>query len=167
MSIYLNLTGRAGHGSLLADINLFKEVSMEDMISGPGLNYVAILVGGLAYWALGALWYSPALFGNAWLKAIGKTKEQALKDHTPLNYLWAFITSFIASYGIARILMWSGKTGWTGGLIVGLFCGVCFVMMAFWVNDAFEKRECGLTIMNGLYHVVGLIISGVIIGAWG
>ena len=42
-----------------------------------GINYWAVLVAGVAYMVLGAIWYTPALFGNAWLKAIGKTKVSA------------------------------------------------------------------------------------------
>ena len=45
----------------------------------PGLeqmNIFAVLVGAVASMALGALWYSPLLFGNAWMAAIGKTHDQ-------------------------------------------------------------------------------------------
>jgi hypothetical protein len=31
------------------------------------INWLAVLVAGIAYWALGALWYSKILFSNKWL----------------------------------------------------------------------------------------------------
>lgn len=41
----------------------------------PRLNYLAILVSALIWRLLGALWYSPALFGNAWMQITGMTSE--------------------------------------------------------------------------------------------
>ena len=131
-----------------------------------GINYWAVLVAGVAYMVLGAIWYTPALFGNAWLKAIGKTKEQVAAGFSPLNYLWALITSLVAAYGIARVLIWRGTHSLEGGIIVGLLAGVCFVMTSMGVNDIFENRSKGLTIMNVLYHLVGFVIIGIIIGVW-
>ena len=39
-------------------------------------NYLAVGVAALATILIGALWYSPLLFGNIWLKATGYTQEQ-------------------------------------------------------------------------------------------
>ena len=44
------------------------------------INYWAVLVAAVAYMILGAIWYSPILFGSAWMRLIGKTKEQAMAD---------------------------------------------------------------------------------------
>ena len=35
------------------------------------LNWLAVLVAALAYFAIGAVWYAPFLFGNAWAAAGG------------------------------------------------------------------------------------------------
>lgn len=40
----------------------------------------AILVAALIPFLLGFLWYSDALFGKAWLEAIGKSKEEIEPD---------------------------------------------------------------------------------------
>lgn len=130
------------------------------------MNYLAIIVAAIAYMALGALWYSPVLFGAAWLRGIGKTKEQVEAGASPLNYIWALITSFLASYGIARIMYWAGGSTIADGIKISLLVGICFVLTAIFVNDMFEKRPKALTFLNILYHVVGLLIIGIIIGAW-
>jgi hypothetical protein len=80
--------------------------------------------------------------------------------------VYAIIAYFIASYGIARIMIWSGGSSIVDGIITALVVGVCFVLTATWVNDSFEKRPKGLTLINILYHIVGLIVAGIIIGAW-
>jgi len=131
-----------------------------------GMNYWAVFVAAAAYMLLGALWYSPALLGNAWMKATGRTKEQIKAECSSINYLWAFVASFLASYGIARIMSWTGGDSIVDGIRLAVLIGICFVVATFAVNGLFEKRTCKLTVINALYHVVGLVIAGVIIGAW-
>lgn len=131
-----------------------------------GINYLAVVVAAIAYMALGALWYSPTLFGNAWMRAIGKTKEQLAADFSPMNYLWALITSFLASYGIARIMLWTGGQGIGDAVKIAIVAGICFVLATMSVNDIFESRPKGLILINVLYHIAGFIIVGIIIGAW-
>jgi hypothetical protein len=131
-----------------------------------GMNYWAVLVAAIAYMALGALWYSPVLFGKAWMKGIGKTKEQVDAGFSPLNYLYSIIAAFLSSYGIARIMNWSGGNSVVDGIKVALIAGICFVLAAMAVNDIFEKRPRSLTVINVLYHVAGFVVCGIIIGVW-
>ena len=130
------------------------------------VNFLSIIVAAVAYMALGALWYSPMLFGNAWMKGIGKTREQLTANASPVNYVLGLIFSFIAAYGIARIMIWTNRGSISDGIVIGLLAGVCFVLATMGVNDAFEKRPCSLTAINVLYHIVGFIVIGVIVGAW-
>lgn len=32
------------------------------------INYLAVVVAAMAVFGLGSLWYTPILFGNAWMK---------------------------------------------------------------------------------------------------
>ena len=41
-----------------------------------GVNYLAVLVAGIVYFALGAVWYARPVFGKAWMEGVGKTEEQ-------------------------------------------------------------------------------------------
>ncbi len=131
-----------------------------------GINYLAVIVAAVAYMVLGAIWYSPILFGAAWMRGIGKSKEQLASDASPLNYFWGLVTSFIAAYGIARLMIWSGRHTIADGIVLGLFVGVCFVLTSMTVNDIFEGRPKGLTLINVLYHICGFIVVGIIVGAW-
>lgn len=130
------------------------------------VNFFSVIVAALAYMILGAVWYSPMLFGNAWMRGIGKTKEQVTADFSPVNYVWALIASFVAAYGIARIMVWTGRSSIPEGIVIGLLAGICFVLATMGVNDVFEKRPKTLTLINALYHISGFIVVGIIMGAW-
>ena len=43
------------------------------------LNYFAIFVAALSTFLIGGLWYSPAVFGKAWMRENGFT-EESLKN---------------------------------------------------------------------------------------
>jgi hypothetical protein len=130
------------------------------------VNFLAVLVGGIAYMILGALWYSPILFGKAWMRGSGKTEEQVRAGFKYTSYLWAFVGSLLAAYGIARILVMFDASTLAQALKLAVVCGVCFVGAAFFVNDTFDRRPRGLTTINALYHLVGLIVIALIVGAW-
>jgi hypothetical protein len=131
-----------------------------------GVNYLAVLVAGAAYFVLGALWYSKPLFAAAWMAGIGKTEEQLKANYSPWKLVWAFIGSFIASYGIARILSWLPVADMYAGVVVGLIAGVCFSLTTSSINDCMEGRPLKLTAVNVIYNMFGFVIMGVILGAW-
>lgn len=131
-----------------------------------GLNYWAVVVAAAAYWVLGALWYSPPLFARVWMKGVGKSEEQVKADFSPLKYLWSFITAFVASYGLARLMLWTGAGSIGDGFQVGLLVGVSIVFVTVAMHDIMENRPKSLTLVNGLYSIVGFVVMGIIIAAW-
>ena len=131
-----------------------------------GVNYLAILVAGVAYMILGAIWYSPALFGNAWMKGIGKTKEQVSADYTAFKMVWALIGSLIAAYGLARILSYKAAGTMWDAVLIDLMAAICFVLTTTFINQSMEGRPTRLFFINGLYNFIGFFIMGLIIGGW-
>jgi len=43
------------------------------------VNYLAVVVTAIFMFGLGAVWYSPALFGRKWQKLVGKTDDDLKK----------------------------------------------------------------------------------------
>ncbi len=66
-----------------------------DVLASPGdLNYFAILVGTLAFFAVGGLWYSPLLFAKIWQRTVGlsdsdlRGRNQAAVFGGPSSWRW-------------------------------------------------------------------------------
>jgi hypothetical protein len=130
------------------------------------VNYWAVLVAGIVYFLLGGLWYSKILFANAWMKAIDMTEEKAKAEYSPWKMVWAFVGSILSAYGVARVLSFINGVTALGGLLIGLLIGLHFVFPMISVNNTMEGRKVLLTVINVVYNMLGLIIMGVIIGAW-
>ncbi len=130
------------------------------------MNYLAVLVGAIISVAVGALWFSPPLFGNAWLALVGKTKEQAEKDFSPLKIVWALVWGFVLSYGLARVIVWTGKATPLDGLLLGVLTCVVFAVSSIAVNHSFEGRPTKLTMIYATHHLVEFAAIGAMLGAW-
>lgn len=131
------------------------------------LNWLAVLVAAVAYFLLGALWYSKALFGSAWIKASGiNMNDPNARKGVAQIMLASFLLMFVASIGLALFMARVGASGWMTGVKVGLIAGVCFSATAVSISYLYEKKPTSLHLINGLYNIVGCVIAAVIIAAW-
>jgi len=128
------------------------------------INWWAAIVAAVASFGLGGLWYSPALFGNAWMRESGVT-EQQVKDASPaLTFGLSFVLSLMASVVFAMFL--GPDPALPFALGAGASAGFCWVAASFGINYAFEHRSAKLWAINGGYHTVQFTIFGLILGAW-
>ncbi|HMG68968.1 MAG TPA: DUF1761 domain-containing protein [Chitinophagaceae bacterium] len=130
------------------------------------LNWLAILVAALAYFFLGAIWYS-LLFRNAWIKAAGvNMNDPNGKKGIAGIMITSFITILITSVGLGLIISRIGSGGWMTGCKVGLIAGVCFSAATISNSYLYEKRPAALHFINGFYNIVGSVLAGIIISIW-
>jgi Protein of unknown function (DUF1761) len=116
----------------------------------PEVNWIAVLVAGVSSMVLGALWYSPALFGKAWQRAVGLSDEAIASANMPLVYGGAFALSLIAALVFAMFL--GPKPSMALALGAGFSAGLCWVAAAFGISYLFERRSLKLWLINGGYH---------------
>src|SRR3990172_355622 len=65
------------------------------------INHWAVLVCAVFNMALGAMWYSPALFYNAWKKENNLTDELIKKGNPIKMYGASFFLAYVMSYNLA------------------------------------------------------------------
>ena len=130
----------------------------------PPINIWAVLVAGLSSLILGALWYSPALFGAAWMRESGVTEDKAKGANMAKTMTLALLLAII---GAAVFAMFLGPTATAVfGVSVGFAAGLCWVAGSFGINYLFEQRSLKLFLINGGYHTLQYTLIGLILGAW-
>ena len=139
------------------------------------INWLAVLVAGISAFVVGGIWYSPGLFGKAWMKDNGFTEEQIKQGGNKGKIFgFTFIFSLVMAANLGMFLNDPPATcpegcairtdlawGATAGFLAGIwtFCAIA-------IHSLFELKPWRLILINGFYSLVSLTLMGAIIGAW-
>lgn len=133
------------------------------------INYPAVAASAVAYWVLGALWYSPLLFARPFIALKGYSPEQ-LAAMQAASHAWeigaAFATSFILAYVLAHFVKFTGAETAGGGMQTGFWLWLGFVATTNLETVTFESRPLGLYLINNGYHLVGMLLMGALLAVW-
>ena len=128
------------------------------------VNWLAVIAAALSAFILGGIWYSPVLFGNAWMKENRFTLEIVKAGNKARIFGWSLFLTLIMSINLAMFLNTPDMNfvqGLTYGLLAGVwvFCGIAIVAL-------FELKGWLYILVNGGYCLVSLGLMGAILGAW-
>ncbi|MGZ5190089.1 MAG: DUF1761 domain-containing protein [Flavisolibacter sp.] len=130
------------------------------------IHWLQILVAAIAYFALGAIWYS-ALFGKKWVayQKIDMNDPNAKSGTGAImfgSFIWMFITCIALDIIVTRL----GLSTAMSGIKWGLLTGICFSAAAISISYLYVKKPTGLHLIDCLYHVVGQVVACVILCIW-
>lgn len=128
------------------------------------LNVWAILVAAIVAFVLGAVWFSPALFGKAWRKANGFGPNEPPKANAQMLIL-AFVLTLVMSANLAMFLN-DPKTTLAWGATAGFLAGFGWIVMGMGIVSIFERRPLSYVLVNGGFLTVVLVVMGSILGGW-
>ena len=129
-----------------------------------GINLWAVLLAAMSSFALGGLWYSPALFLAAWRRAAGIDEATMKSAHPGKVFGGAFLLSLLAALVFAAFL--GPKPTLALGVGAGVAAGFCWVAASFGINYLFEGRSLRLFLINGGYHTLQFTLYGLILALW-
>lgn len=109
----------------------------------------AILVSALLSFLLGFVWYSPKVFGNAWLEAVGKKPEDMLEAQISLHAV-SIVGWLAAAFVYAFLIM--------NPFVQGDVQGYLFLSIALW--GAFMLPPKAEAILHGNFNTKLLWIDG-------
>ena len=132
------------------------------------INYLAVLIAALASYVLGALWYSPVLFGKLWMKLskIDPKNMDAAKKHLAWRYGSGFIATVVMSYILAHWVDYAGAITIRGGLQAGFWAWLGFVATVTLSSVLWENKPFKLYLLNNTYHLVSLLLMGSLLAVW-
>src|SRR5678816_413108 len=108
------------------------------------INWLAVLVASVAYFAVGAIWYS-FFFFFSWIRLtkVDMNDPNGKKGIAGIMFT-SFIMMLVASFGLALFINRIDNSGWMTGLKIGLIAGICFCATAISNSYLYEKRPSGL-----------------------
>ncbi|HTF21322.1 MAG TPA: DUF1761 domain-containing protein [Chryseolinea sp.] len=127
-------------------------------------NIWAVLVAALSTFLIGGLWYSPALFGKAWMRENGFTEESLKGGNMAKIFGLAFLLGIVAAVNLAMFM--GPENDPAMGAMWGFLAGFGWVATFVGTHYLFERRSFKLFLINAGYSVVALTLMGVILAAW-
>lgn len=133
------------------------------------VNYWAVLVAGLAVMFIGSIWYTPAMFGNAWMKLSGISMgdlEKMKKQSMAASYIMAFVGTLIMAYVLAHFNDLSGANTVSEGLQVAFWVWLGFVATNHIGMVLWEQKPWQLFFIHTGHSLVSLLVAGMILAVW-
>lgn len=130
------------------------------------INWLAVGLAFVASMAIGFVWYMPAVLGNRWMAAIGKTQED-LKDIGGGAGIWVPMMAAAALTAVLLAVLIS-KLGLDNAVAGGLFAlvvGLVFRAGGHVIHNGFAGRPAAVTLIDSGHDLLAMTVSGAIIGA--
>ncbi|MBN1895612.1 DUF1761 domain-containing protein [bacterium] len=128
------------------------------------VHWPSVVAAAAAAFVIGALWYSPLLFGNKWAAELGLSKEKIGQANMPLIFGSAFV--LILAGAVALDLAIGRHAGLLSGFMTGLKVGILFIAGAIGVHYLFARKSFKLFLIDAGYFVVLYAVMGAVLGAW-
>jgi hypothetical protein len=103
------------------------------------INYLAVPVAALSTLVIGALWYSPLLFGNLWLKAHGFSAEK-MREKAGRSYLVSLLCYLVMAFVLAMLVSWTGVSTIVQGVALAALAWLGFLVTLGLTGQMFSDR---------------------------
>ncbi len=131
------------------------------------INHLAVVVAAIVHFVLGAAWFT--FFADKWIAGLRMTPEQidyARSHMNPLPYAVAFLCNLFIAYALAWVISRTGQQNIFRGFAVGFSLGLMIAAAALVTELGFERKGPLFIAISAGYPVVGMALTGAIVGAW-
>ena len=122
------------------------------------INWLAVLLGALAFFAVGALWYG-VLFAKAWQKAAGLSDEKIRSGNLPLIFGLTFLAELVIAltlwHGIAR----SGASD-RAVMMMAIGFGATVMAPALGINYLYLRKTLRHFLIDAGHFIAGMAAMG-------
>jgi len=131
------------------------------------INYLAVIAAAIAAFVVGALWYSPLLFGRTYMEVRGLSPS-ALAEMKPRvgELVGEFVKNIVVAFVLAHFIARLGVRDWKGALQFGLWVWVGFQAMLLMGAVLHERMPLTLYAIHAGDALVKTLLMSSIVGVW-
>jgi hypothetical protein len=129
------------------------------------INWLAVLVAAIAWFAFSAIWYSIPPLSKAWAKAakVDVTGEGPALVTLLIPTFFGYVVTTIV---IALLVKGLGVTEVDTGIALGATLGLGFGVIGALVNQLYEQKGAYYWLINGVNAIIAYSIVTVILALW-
>ena len=128
------------------------------------INLLGVLAAAGLAMGVGALWYSPLLFADRWMEAVGKSPEELPDPAGAMGF--AALTTLATAFALAFVIGWTGVKSVEQGTLTGLIAWAGFSLTSHAMLLIFEGRPWRLFLINVGHQMVAYMVMGAAITLW-
>jgi len=129
------------------------------------VNHLAVWLLVLAQQAIGFIWYSPALFGETWLRLQGKTAS-AVDASNPIPFVIAIIAAAAMTYFYAWLLGRVAVKSVGAALRLAALVWVSVSFLEFAMHYAFLGLPAGVLLIDMGKSLLGVLLVAIVLVRW-
>ncbi len=122
---------------------------------------VEILPAAVVGMLLGALWYSPLLFGPAWMRCLGKTSESLGSATWPM--VGSVFACLLMAAGVSLLSGLMDISSLSSAIFLGLILGVCLIFSSMLSDNLFCGWGLKLLLIQAGYRLLKVELMSVIV----
>jgi uncharacterized membrane protein YeaQ/YmgE (transglycosylase-associated protein family) len=133
------------------------------------LNLLAVILGAVIYFALGAVWFTPVLFGRQWQRSIGWAASQRPPQMKPSTYALPAVAYLVAAIATGMLAAATASDTIGEGIILGIVVGLGYAVTLTAVEAVFDPNKpqpWTWFAISASYHFIGLLIVAVLVSVW-
>ena len=131
------------------------------------INYWAVVAAAVAAFVVGAVWYSPLLFGKAYMMLRGMNPDAMANMRPPAAELVGeFVRYLVVAYVLARFVVLLGVADWMGAVRLALWVWIGFQAMLLGGAVIHENMPVKLYAIHAGDALVKTLFMTVILGVW-
>lgn len=127
-------------------------------------NFYAIIATAILQFLIGALWYSPLLFGKLWAKESNIKFEECSCNYG--HFGGAFLIALVTSFVLSLFVHWTHSVTAIDGAIIGFWAWLGFIATNAFSSVIWEKKTFSLYFISVSVLLVSLVLSGAILAYW-
>ena len=128
------------------------------------LNWLAVVVAAIAWFAFSAMWYSVPPISQAWQAAARVDPAQGGSFAAVL--VPTFVGYLVTTVAIALLAAGTGAADVWDGLALGVVLGIGFGLVGALVTQLYEQKGPSYWLINGVNAVIAYSIVAVIVTVW-
>ncbi|MGZ3173674.1 MAG: DUF1761 domain-containing protein [Croceibacterium sp.] len=125
------------------------------------INWLAVVLGTVAFFAVGVLWYG-VLFGKVWQREVGLSNEQLKSGaNMPLIFGLCFVLEFIVVLTLGHLFAFLQPSDHVKMMMATGF-GLAIMTPATGINYLYQRKSLKLFLIDSAHFIVGMAAVGLV-----
>ena len=130
------------------------------------LNWLAVIVATIAWFAFNAVWYSVPPISKAWIQAARVTPEGTGTMPSASTMIGTLVAYFVTTVVIGLLVAALGITEVGNAIELGVLLGVAFGVVLAFIGQLYEQKGSSYWLINGVGAIIAWSIVCVILALW-